>query len=277
MRKIPEPTSVDAQVLVRLGKSRAAAVKAVAAVTPSLPMLYGTYFLAGGNPWVVTADPTFVPHKDHMTALYSSPPAVLKSHLADLRKELSGACPMCGRDALGTLDHYLPKADYPEFSFYSRNLVPACDRCNRARGNNVKGADTGERALHPYFDQFASKRVLTVKLRPDWRAPEIIPVPFDVDGQERQIVQWQIDFVVRPSGFDEYAAPIWAKLIDKPTVMLGADPAPAAIANRLQDLEKIEAVNGETPNAWRSAIYHGVRLNPDAVQYLSERVLVAVA
>ncbi|MFY7865525.1 HNH endonuclease [Roseateles sp.] len=272
MRKIAEPTTPDLEALERLAKSRSASAKAVASVRPALPSRYVAYLLAGGDPWTVEADPAFVPHKDDLTSLYERPPAALKPHLESLRVGLTGSCPMCGRDALGTLDHYLPKADYPEFAFFSRNLVPACDRCNRARGNNVKGHMDGVRALHPYFDRFALRRVLSVVLRPDWRAPEIAPIPFDVEGHEREIVQWQVDFVLLPSGFEEYAAPIWAKLVANPLTLLGSDPSPISIVNKLQYLEDVEAINGESPNAWRSIIYHGVRLNPDAVQFLAERV-----
>ena len=45
-------------------------------------------------------------------------------------------CPFCGRDQVGTLDHYLPKSRYPELSVLGANLVPACETCNRLKGTS---------------------------------------------------------------------------------------------------------------------------------------------
>src|SRR5690606_10227146 len=105
---------------------------------------------------------------------------------------VKGACPVCGRSAVGTIDHYLPKSLYQEFSFFSCNLVPACDRCNNKRGNSARGSVVGERPIHPYFDSFLQKRVVTVHLEPDWRAPRLLPVPYRVTGDRKVLVQWHI-------------------------------------------------------------------------------------
>lgn len=57
-------------------------------------------------------------------------------------------CPMCGGTSVATLEHVLPKADYPEFAVLSFNMVPCCDGCQRKRSN--KGAQY--EFIHPYFD-----------------------------------------------------------------------------------------------------------------------------
>ena len=49
--------------------------------------------------------------------------------LRSLRGRLLGKiehtkCPFCGLNESSTLDHYLPKKAYPEFSIFSLNLVP---------------------------------------------------------------------------------------------------------------------------------------------------------
>jgi hypothetical protein len=179
---------------------------------------------------------------------------------------------MCGRDALGTLDHYLPQASYPEFCFYSRNLVPACSRCNTARSNAVKGASLGQRAFQPYFDAFAARRVMTIQLTPSWEAPAILPVPFNVHGATLDIVQWQIEKVVIPSGFVDYSAPIWGTFVNNPLAFFDPIPTIAAVATKLEEFERAEIAMSESHNGWRSCIYHGVRNNPDAVAYLAHRV-----
>ncbi|MFM5211337.1 hypothetical protein [Aeromonas hydrophila] len=62
------------------------------------------------------------------------------------------ACPFCGISEPTTLDHYLPKELFPEFSVLSKNLIPICSVCN----SNYKGTkwiEKGERLfLHSYYD-----------------------------------------------------------------------------------------------------------------------------
>ena len=62
-----------------------------------------------------------------------------------------GKCPFCGFGHATTLDHYLPKAKYPQFSVLPFNLVPSCKDCNTGKRTGI--ATTAEdQILHPYFD-----------------------------------------------------------------------------------------------------------------------------
>jgi len=60
-------------------------------------------------------------------------------------------CPFCGLSQVATLDHYLPKSKYPQFSVLPSNLVPACQDCNSGKGAKIT-ATPEEQVLHPYFD-----------------------------------------------------------------------------------------------------------------------------
>lgn len=64
-----------------------------------------------------------------------------------------GWCPFCG--GLGqasTLDHYLPKANFPTYSVHPNNLVPCCRDCNSGK-NTSFGPGTHKQTLHPYLDR----------------------------------------------------------------------------------------------------------------------------
>lgn len=65
----------------------------------------------------------------------------------------NGSCPFCG--GIGnpkTLDHYLPIANYSQFSVAPINLIPACRDCNSEKSNRLSlSADS--QVLHPYFDE----------------------------------------------------------------------------------------------------------------------------
>lgn len=272
MRKLSHPQIDDIAALDKLSKSRAASAKAIDGQHPGIQRQFISYAAAGGDPWQVAADPALAAYRARFEDLYETPPVAI-GHIKQLRtKGITGACPMCGRDNLGTLDHYLPQSTYPEFCFYSRNLIPACSRCNTARGNAVKGVAVGERALHPYFDAFAAHRVMTIQLLPDWRAPEVKPVPFNIHGPALTVVQWHIDNVVVPSGFVDYAAPIWGTLVDTPSALLGTVPTLNAIQARLQQLEGDDAAMSQSQNSWRSCIFHGIRHEPGAVAFLTQRL-----
>lgn len=63
------------------------------------------------------------------------------------------ACPFCG--GIGrpkNLDHFLPKAHFPQFSTFPLNLVPSCRDCNmdgKAQGYATQEAD---QLIQPYVD-----------------------------------------------------------------------------------------------------------------------------
>lgn len=84
----------------------------------------------------------FVPKKKPARKIYES--------LLNAAKE---KCPYCG--GIGkprNLDHYLPEAQFPQFSLLPRNLVPACRDCNMD-GNPVLFATTAEdQIIQPYLD-----------------------------------------------------------------------------------------------------------------------------
>ena len=62
-------------------------------------------------------------------------------------------CPFCG--GIGrprNLDHYLPKAHYPQFSVLPSNLVPSCRDCNMDGKGDGYATSAGQQILHPYLD-----------------------------------------------------------------------------------------------------------------------------
>jgi len=59
-------------------------------------------------------------------------------------------CPMCGLSEPRTLDHYLPKSKFPEFSVLAVNLIPVCYECNNRKGNRVSQKPESQ-FLHAIF------------------------------------------------------------------------------------------------------------------------------
>ncbi|MEL0636682.1 HNH endonuclease signature motif containing protein [Marinomonas sp. TI.3.20] len=62
-------------------------------------------------------------------------------------------CPFCG--GIGrprNLDHYLPKAHFPQFSIIPVNLVPSCRDCNMDGKGEGYAAIEDEQVIQPYLD-----------------------------------------------------------------------------------------------------------------------------
>lgn len=60
-------------------------------------------------------------------------------------------CPLCCVQRANTLDHHLPKTEYPTFSITPANLVPCCSDCNHLK-LTYKPKSSAEESLHPYYD-----------------------------------------------------------------------------------------------------------------------------
>jgi hypothetical protein len=74
-----------------------------------------------------------------------------------------GVCPLCGHRIVSTLDHHLPKAQFPSLSVTPLNLVPACSDCNKAKLDEAPTSKTRQ-TLHPYFDNVDGEQWLTAEV-----------------------------------------------------------------------------------------------------------------
>ncbi|MEZ9337518.1 HNH endonuclease [Vibrio splendidus] len=63
-------------------------------------------------------------------------------------------CPFCGDIGHTTnLDHFLPKAHFPEFSIMPLNLVPSCRDCNMGEKGQAYATREDNQTIHPYVDR----------------------------------------------------------------------------------------------------------------------------
>jgi hypothetical protein len=61
-------------------------------------------------------------------------------------------CPYCTINAVKTIDHFLPKAEYPSYSITPSNLVPSCRDCNLDK-KVIYPTSSNDQTFHPYFDK----------------------------------------------------------------------------------------------------------------------------
>lgn len=63
-------------------------------------------------------------------------------------------CPFCGDIGhTKNLDHFLPKAHFPEFSVMPLNLVPSCRDCNMGEKGQAYATVEDDQTIHPYVDK----------------------------------------------------------------------------------------------------------------------------
>ncbi|WP_417436817.1 HNH endonuclease [Idiomarina abyssalis] len=84
------------------------------------------------------ADTTFPcdDDKDLLIGFYECPPIKLKEEIIK-RRNMHGLkdCPFCGMPLRPlTLDHFIPKSKWPEYSILPNNLVPQCRGCAPIKG-----------------------------------------------------------------------------------------------------------------------------------------------
>lgn len=179
---------------------------------------------------------------------------------------------MCGSFCAGTLDHVMPKGDYPCFSIFGMNLVPAC-KCNQLRtGLLSEPAFPGARLLHPYYDDILRERLLTARFR------DLGPVPraglravLDAGHPFRNAVDFHLTNVVRRTHVTDWLAGEWGKLVLKPSLViraLKANPATrAALVDLLEEERRDIDESTGSKNSWCSMLLSGL-LEDNVVDWL---------
>lgn len=74
-----------------------------------------------------------------------------------------GICPLCSHRTVETLDHYLPKSEFPRLATTPINLIPSCFTCNRGKLTSVPSRPE-EETLHPYFDNIEVDEWLSARV-----------------------------------------------------------------------------------------------------------------
>lgn len=105
--------------------------------------------------------------KVNLLKLYSSQ----RKPIIELKKELTtnefnqriNTCPNCTIEKVASLDHYIPKDEFPEFSVNPINLVPCCSTCNSKKKENWKD-DIKLLFLNLYSDVIPNSQYLFVNV-----------------------------------------------------------------------------------------------------------------
>jgi 5-methylcytosine-specific restriction endonuclease McrA len=103
---------------------------------------------------------TFLTNKELLLDFYKSAPTKL-AYEFKRRREYNDLleCPYCGKpNTPNTIDHFIPKDEWPEFAIYPKNLVPQCRDCMPIKGQTYYCATNSiAKYIHPIFFNYLSK------------------------------------------------------------------------------------------------------------------------
>ena len=135
----PDLTMAEAQYLVAAGNGELYTILPIKTDGNADPVVINTL---KKSDLVKIYDQYFVPEKKPARKIYDA--------LLNAAKE---KCPFCG--GIGTprnLDHFLPKAHFPQFSVQPYNLVPACRDCNMDGKGDTFVTSAEDQIIQPYVD-----------------------------------------------------------------------------------------------------------------------------
>lgn len=156
-------------------KSRKSNVEQLKLIRKQLKKAYKCYksFIKGTT--LKLPKSSLIGHKDLLVDYYEHPPAKLSAELKARRNDhCLNECPSCGNPlSPDTLDHFIPKDDWPEFSIFPNNLVPQCRECAPKKNSRYYcDKDKFAMFIHPIYFDLLSKIGFRVQAQLKDKKPE---------------------------------------------------------------------------------------------------------
>ena len=188
-------------------------------------------------------------------------------------------CAMCGSKFPWSIEHVLPKSDYPEWAFFSKNLVPAC-KCNIRRGQELKGNPQSQaRVIHPYYDDTFLERQVSCLITSgnDYRWVNVQIVFLNNNHPDIESIKFHVEKIVKRSGLEKFITrTMWSKIVNKPSLAIHSLHEKGVLTeqevNALieKDLRWFDETTG-TKNNWDSIFLHGLLNSPGALRFIREK------
>lgn len=213
---------------------------------------------------------TFLDKSELIIDYYESPPKELKALLLERRNEHKlRSCPYCGNPATpDTLDHFIPKGSWPEFSIFPNNLVPQCRGCAPVKSEkhycNIKNQAI---FIHPFYFGFIEKFRFSISLTFDKSDNKItISVKLkkdkDIKKDEKERFLLHAEELKIKSRINRYCLRKyndWIRLLSNSNFDITS-----ALQQRLKEIPP-----KDIGKDWKSAFYKALLENQEAIQYLN--------
>jgi hypothetical protein len=228
------------------------------------------YLATSGDPSVIKTWSAVQLHTTKFQSLYLKPAetSVQRPVLEALRSRELQLCPACGEDGTpNTLDHYLPKQTYPEFSITAYNLFPMCDICQGKKSTDTVNAMNERLFLHPYFDDFIDAQVMQLQIGQPYEAPTsmtLMPHP-GLDPTQTTLVARHLKHLAMSTRYNHFFKDEYLRLLRLVrTIRLKGMDVTAYL-----EIFSENALN-KSINSWGHVFYTGVLANPLLMDYLRQ-------
>lgn len=225
---------------------------AAGAVTPVLHTLLRTNTVGG----VVTADEMSDVYT-HRMAKKGAPGRPIYDEI--LLSPAHARCPLCGQRTVSTLDHHLPKAEYPALAVAPVNLIPSCKDCNTIKLEAFP-TSSEEETIHPYFDDIATDLWLHAEVLQTQPAALrfFVSPPSNWDATKAERMQNHFNTFHLA---DLYASHAATELIGMryTLTIISNGGGPAAVQNHLAEIAA--GKSAAFINSWQTAAYHALSNN----------------
>lgn len=176
-------------------------------------------------------------------------------HIYDALKKQpkNDICPLCGQRTTSSLDHFLPKTDFPVYGITPANLVPSCFECNHSK-RATHGADATDLTLHPYFDDVDDAQWLFARVI-ETKPPALrfyVDPPQMWDGTKQLRVHKHFDTFALGNLYASHSGEELSNILPRLRRMAGSI-SPGGIRAHLQEVANDCAQHHL--NSWRRATY----------------------
>jgi len=208
--------------------------------------------------------------KDSLINLYAAKEGTDTHVILDSMRRKHGLkfCPSCGEPGKpGTLDHYLPKADYPELSIVLVNLTPMCEQCQGEKGTSALDEDGNKLFIHPYYDPIDNVALSLVISEP-FSSPSAFTIEITQDVEEplKSLIERHITGVRFRERFEEFCIDEYSDLLTvfaEERAEENPDDAERIVRRFLTKNER------QSHNRWEAIFYRGVLSNPELLDFLN--------
>lgn len=186
--------------------------------------------------------------------------------LEHMRKE-NGlvVCPSCGEPGRPrTLDHYLPKDIFPEFSVFLLNLTPMCDWCQGEKLTDYITKDGFKRYIHPYFDD-VDRPLFLITFNPPYITPKIdISINDKIPEHLQRLVLLHLEGVDFLGRFKKFFKTKFRNILRKARNC--REPQSIKLRDFLQECLEMEEFNSK--NSWDAIVYRSILADEQMMSYL---------
>lgn len=178
-------------------------------------------------------------------------------------------CYMCGGMNAGTLDHLLPKDIYPEFSFFSKNLIPSCD-CNSKKNDTISSG------LNPHFYTECDSELFCLDINIHGTICNQVQYSYEIkvkNGFNNKftdiLTSHLLNHVMKFSDIENYMKNQCARVLNNPIQALSIRKKLSRneLIEKIEDLYLIAENEAGSPNRWDIILYKGL-LKKSVLSYI---------